>query len=183
MLNTGGAKKPGPRGPGLKFASVGAPANHLPEGKKLRASGNQSGRITAPACHAARCLYCKFIPRRTTRQLTCQPCAIGDRPDNLCDGHFASTNEGVSRFTLASGGLSKLTQNNQCELKKMSVKSEHRRSRKRSARASFFKRFVVMSAAEHIRCTKVVERADASSSSAARWRPESRGTPARARPS
>src|ERR1700733_6493891 len=26
-------KKPGPRGPGLKFASVGAPANHLPEGK------------------------------------------------------------------------------------------------------------------------------------------------------
>src|SRR3984885_6992965 len=27
------AKKPGPRGPGLKFASVGAPANHLPEGK------------------------------------------------------------------------------------------------------------------------------------------------------
>src|ERR1700736_5519187 len=26
-------KKPGPRGPGLKFASVGALANHLPEGK------------------------------------------------------------------------------------------------------------------------------------------------------
>jgi hypothetical protein len=41
-------KKPGPYGPGLKFASVGAPANHLPEGKKLRACGNQSGRITAP---------------------------------------------------------------------------------------------------------------------------------------
>src|ERR1700722_8211092 len=41
-------KKPGPPGPGLKFASVGAPANHLPEGKKLPAYGCQSGRITAP---------------------------------------------------------------------------------------------------------------------------------------
>ena len=42
------AKKTGPLRARPKFASVGAPANHLPEGKKLRACSNQSGRITVP---------------------------------------------------------------------------------------------------------------------------------------
>jgi hypothetical protein len=115
-------KKPGPCGPGLKFASVGAPANHLPEGKKLRARGSQSGRITAPACHAARSLYCKLIPRCTTRQLTCQPCAIGDRPDNLRDGR--SSTKGRSAICVCSRRLWQTDAKQSLRTLKISVSSK-----------------------------------------------------------
>src|ERR1700722_5958293 len=52
-------KKPGPRGPGLKFASVGALANHLPEGKNCTTAVAKSGRIAATACRTAEQHYAK----------------------------------------------------------------------------------------------------------------------------
>jgi hypothetical protein len=72
-----GTKKPGPHGPGLKFASVGAPANRLPEGKKLPTSDNPSGRIKVNRVASSTTTVCKALPRRTTRRGACQPCALG----------------------------------------------------------------------------------------------------------
>src|SRR5579872_66866 len=52
-------KKPGPRGPGFKFASVGAPANHLPEGKNCGPAAAKSGRIAAHRLSAVEQYYAK----------------------------------------------------------------------------------------------------------------------------
>jgi len=68
-------KKPGPRGPGLKFASVGALANHLPEGKNCAPAIAKSGRITANRMLRSGRALCKGPPRCTTWKRACQPCA------------------------------------------------------------------------------------------------------------
>jgi hypothetical protein len=54
---------------------VGAPANHLPEGKKLPTSDCQSGRITVNRRSDSRMALCKAIPCGTTWWPACQPCA------------------------------------------------------------------------------------------------------------
>jgi hypothetical protein len=152
------AKKPGPCGPGLKFASVGAPANHLPEGKKLPTSDCQSGRITVNRRSDSRTALCKAIPRRTTWWPACQPCA-------------ANTVVHTSYVTIAIAWCGIATGKSAMhDVRSMIAKSNH----------DFGKDHAPTTFARADNTGRAGNR-DANSSSAARWRPESREMPARAR--
>lgn len=91
-------KKTGPSRARSQVRQRGGASESPSRGVELRTCGCQSGRITAPACHAARQLLCKLIPRRTTRHQTCQPCDIG----KIVTRHLKNARRDCSATAVAS---------------------------------------------------------------------------------
>jgi hypothetical protein len=169
-------KKPGPRGPGLKFASVGAPANHLPEGKNCaRAIANLGGSR----------------PRNSRSKA----CTMQIHPA----AHNATVDMPAMRYLGSSGQLKRWGCSGCSDAFAKAIKRECTASKpvRRRARLHYVRRSLCYVCCKTYACDAVLCRlypwgqsprarfsgSCSSNSSAARWRPESRGRPGRARPS
>jgi len=160
-----GVKKTGPARARPKFASVGAPANHLPEGKKLQLSDCQIWEDRGQPCPAAgRTMQRASVSRNAAPGMPAMRCRQ-DRHESRARVAIASRVIGYPlRGVRSAKRLVHHSEKPALKLDPNGGTPKRSRTSKKSARRSSQSETIALS-----------------NSSAARWRRESRGTPARAR--